>query len=99
MDPTRPTMLRWACLSAWTSEILPARGNEGRRDEMTHDLLSSYTSFTLTLLEKDVDDSGPLLPKEIGTSERTISSADDETVDSLFDKVKGSELSSLLSSD
>lgn len=66
---------------------------------MTHDFLSSYTSFTLTLLEKDIDDSGPLLPEEIGTSERTISSADDETVDSLFDKVKCSELSSLLSSD
>jgi hypothetical protein len=53
----------------------------------------------LTLLQKDVDDTSPLLPQEVGSREGSISSADNEAVDSLLDEVKGSELSSLLGSD
>jgi hypothetical protein len=44
----------------------------------------------LTLLQKDVDDTSPLLPQEVGSREGSIS---------LLDEVKGSELSSLLGSD
>jgi hypothetical protein len=51
----------------------------------------------LTLLQKDVDDTSPLLPQEVGSREGSISSADNEAVDSLLDE--GSELSSLLGSD
>lgn len=52
-----------------------------------------------TLLEEGGNGGGPLLSQEVGSSERSVSSADDEAVDTLLNQVESSELSSLGRSD
>lgn len=46
----------------------------------------------LAVGEKNLDHGGPLAPEEVGTRERSVSAANDETVDSLLDQVERCEL-------
>lgn len=75
------------------------RGKLNDKKQSADNKASLCARNELTLLQQDLDDTSPFFSEEISSSKRSISSTNDKAVDSLLDKMQGSELSTFLSSD
>lgn len=92
-------MLRWACVVACCSVILPGgEGIDGKRVRSSSGQ-RARGGRRRTLGQENLDHARPLAAQEVGSGERAVSAADDEAVDALLDQVQRGELAALLRAD